>query len=897
DRSLLLSLNPLDRSFRRAEEWPLSHGDADLIEPLLATGRARLREPNGIALRLGNKRALAFSWELDAGGNQTLVAGIGTGHVFGAAWEWYLDAASGEIGRTDAGKLAPFVNDLVSMPDMLPEHVAEAQRALKKRGVASLLPPPHALEVEVARAAQPRALLTLSRPPHDHEPDRLRHGVHARLVFIYDGQSIEPHDPRSELRTRKGESVLLLRREPEFENLIARVLAREGFNAVAQHHYYGYHASAHHTAPIQARVWQRPHPLAGPAIETWARGLVDRCEKFGLTIEAGEDFPVFLGVELGAPELVIEADDEQSSDWFTARLGIELDGVRIDLIPILLRALSDPTATTARGLRVTLPDGRPALVPHERLAAVLALIRDLESRGDSLGVPRAHLAAIVPPPDWRFVPGAEARAFLEEIERFRGLESIAPPPSFVAELRPYQSVGLAWLDFLRRFRFGGVLADDMGLGKTVQLLAHLALERAEGRLDKPALVICPTSVAPNWLAETHRFAPELRVVQLARGDRSATLATLDQQDLVITSYALLLRDAEVLAQRAWSVVVFDEAQWLKNSASLSYRAAVGLKADRKLCLTGTPVENHLGELKAQLDLVVPGLLGDDRRFAKHFRTPIERERDADAAVALRRRVRPFLLRRTKEQVAPELPPRTLIEHSVELGGAQRDLYETIRVQMEKRVRDALIERGFARSRITVLDALLKLRQVCCDPQLVKLPSARTVKESAKREALMDLLPTLIEDGRSILLFSQFTSMLDLIEIDLKQRAQPFLRLDGNTVDRRAPVERFQRGEAPLFLVSLKAGGVGLNLTRADTVILYDPWWNPAAEAQAIDRAHRIGQDKPVFVYELNCVGTVEEKMQALKARKRAVADAVLATGEAALESLGPDDLMALFAAA
>jgi SNF2 family DNA or RNA helicase len=215
--------------------------------------------------------------------------------------------------------------------------------------------------------------------------------------------------------------------------------------------------------------------------------------------------------------------------------------------------------------------------------------------------------------------------------------------------------------------------------------------------------------------------------------------------------------------------------------------------------------------------------------------------------------------------------------------------------MEKRVRDVLASRGLARSHITVLDALLKLRQVCCDPSLVDLPSAKAVAESAKREALMDLLPTLIEDGRSILLFSQFTAMLDLIGADLEARGQAYLRLDGSTIDRRTPVERFQRGEVPLFLVSLKAGGVGLNLTRADTVILYDPWWNPAAEAQAIDRAHRIGQDKPVFVYELNCVGTVEEKMLALKTRKRAVADAVLARGEAALESLTAEDLLALFA--
>ena len=319
-----------------------------------------------------------------------------------------------------------------------------------------------------------------------------------------------------------------------------------------------------------------------------------------------------------------------------------------------------------------------------------------------------------------------------------------------------------------------------------------------------------------------------------------------------------------------------------------------IKAGLRLCLTGTPVENHLGELKAQFDLAFPGLLGDDRHFLQRFRQPIEKSHDPQVARRLRQRLRPFLLRRTKQEVATELPPRTHIAVGIELGEAQRDLYEGIRIQMEKRVRDVLVQRGLARSHITVLDALLKLRQVCCDPRLVDLPSARKVKASAKREALMDLLPTLIEDGRSVLLFSQFTTMLDLIEADVTERGLTFARLDGSTRNRRLPVERFQRGEVPLFLVSLKAGGVGLNLTRADTVILYDPWWNPATEAQAIDRAHRIGQDKPVFVYELTCTGTVEEKMASLKARKRAVAEAVLASGESAIETLQADDLLSLF---
>jgi superfamily II DNA or RNA helicase len=887
DRALVLSLRAQTTSYDDRRRWlVLDEDEGPILERMLATGRARLGAPNGAVLRAGAPRAIVFAWREDEGGAQHLEARLATGEglVLGRGWPWYLDEARGELGRTDAGALAAHRGELQQMPAILPESLESAREALRRRGLAERLPAPRARRVEVRRSRAPRALLTLRRSPYDYDRERLRQGVLASLAFRYDGTTIAADDHRPSLRTVQGDAVTVVLREPEFERTTVRALGREGFRPQG---WYGSGESR------MAREWQRPQALNGiAAIDAWVRGLVERLRPFAIDVVTADDFPTFLGVELDTPSLELEADGE---DWFSARLGIVVDGIPLDLLPVLLRALDDPEAVTARGLRLTLPDGRLALLPRSRLDAILGVLADLERREGGLGMPRARLPSFVAPPDMRFVPGPKAQAFLAEIEGFRGLEVMAPPPGFGAQLRPYQALGLAWLDFLRRYRFGGVLADDMGLGKTVQVLAWLAHERAAGRLAVPALVVCPTSVAPNWRAEAQRFVPELRVMLLTRGDRSTALAELQGQDLVITSYALLLRDLQALANQAWSVAVFDEAQWLKNSASQSHQAARSLRAATRLCLTGTPVENHLGELKAQFDLVLPGLLGDDRQFAQRFRQPIERGRDADAAERLRRRVRPFLLRRTKAEVAQELPPRTLIAQPVELGDAQRDLYEALRAQMEKRVRDALAKRGLAASHITVLDALLKLRQACCDPRLVDLPSARKVKVSAKLETLFELLPTLIEDGRSVLLFSQFTSMLDLIETELRARGLAYVRLDGRTRDRAAPVERFQSGDVPLFLVSLKAGGVGLNLTRADTVILYDPWWNPAAEAQAIDRAHRIGQDKPVFVYELTCSGTVEERMQSLKARKRAVAEAVLAGGEAALSSLSADDLLALFA--
>jgi SNF2 family DNA or RNA helicase len=320
-----------------------------------------------------------------------------------------------------------------------------------------------------------------------------------------------------------------------------------------------------------------------------------------------------------------------------------------------------------------------------------------------------------------------------------------------------------------------------------------------------------------------------------------------------------------------------------------------LKARHHLCLTGTPMENHLGELWSLFHFLLPGFLGDEIRFNSIFRRPIEKGKNDERRKLLARRVAPFILRRRKEEVMKELPPKTEIVQNVELAGAQRDLYESVRLAMHERVKAEVDRKGLSRAHIIILDALLKLRQICCHPQLLSLPSAQKVKESAKFELLMDLLPEMIEEGRRILLFSQFTSMLAIIESALKEQKIPYLRLAGDTLDRATPVARFQNREVPLFLISLKAGGTGLNLTAADTVIHYDPWWNPAVENQATDRAHRIGQDKRVFVYKLMTVGTVEEKIVALQARKRELVEGLLNEERRESVKLTAEDLDVLFA--
>jgi SNF2 family DNA or RNA helicase len=408
----------------------------------------------------------------------------------------------------------------------------------------------------------------------------------------------------------------------------------------------------------------------------------------------------------------------------------------------------------------------------------------------------------------------------------------------------------------------------------VQTLAHVLVEKEAGRLTQPALIVAPVSLMGNWRREAERFTPTLRVLVLHGKDRHDAAAEMASHDLIIAPYSLLQRDRERWLQQAWHLVVLDEAQNIKNANSYAAQVVGELDTRHRLCLSGTPMENHLGELWSLFHFLMPGFLGSQARFKDLFRTPIEKQGDSERLDQLRRRITPFMLRRTKREVAPELPDKIESVSSIELLGKQADLYETVRLSTEKAVREALDSKGLAKSQIHILDALLKLRQVCCDPRLLALASAKKIKQSAKLEHLMEILPEMLAEGRRVLLFSQFTSMLLLIEDELKARNIPWVKLTGQSQKRDELIARFTSGAVPLFLISLKAGGVGLNLPQADTVIHYDPWWNPAVENQATDRAHRIGQTSQVFVYKLVAQGTIEERILALQERKAALADSM-----------------------
>lgn len=491
------------------------------------------------------------------------------------------------------------------------------------------------------------------------------------------------------------------------------------------------------------------------------------------------------------------------------------------------------------------------------------------------------------------------RGFIEKLKTFGGIVPAPMPQGLHADLRVYQKQGLDWLCFLRDYKLAGVLADDMGLGKTLQTLALLILEAEQAQLrgeQRPvSLVVTPTSVLFNWEAEARRFTPTLRVKVLHGPARHAHFDVLRDCDLLITSYALLRRDLNMHLEMPYHYVILDEAQWIKNPESLTAAAARALKANHRLTLTGTPIENRLNELWSQFAFLMPGMLPDLRTFMQQYVFPIERDQDKSCLEELRRRVHPFILRRLKEQVASELPPRTDNVLYCELENAQRQLYEAVLKASREKLQRTLEEKGAGQARMTALDALLKLRQICCHPRLAKLPEALGVEVSCKLELFSDMIQEVLSEGHRVLVFSQFVEMLSVLRTELERLQITYEYLDGRTRDRQERVDRFNAGSAPVFLISLKAGGTGLNLASADYVVHYDPWWNPAVEDQATDRAYRIGQTRPVFSYKLIARNTVEEKILVLQQRKRELARGLLDAGGEFEPELSLQDLEFLLA--
>ncbi len=860
-----------------------------LLQQIVETGRCHWQDKDSPPLQLGEERSARFQWLADELGRQWLHLEVDA-PLLALPLEppWYIDPVEYCCGPLETGVPARVAGALAQAPALDPEAADAVAKRLQE--LDRKLPLPRRLERKEHRGRNPTPCLLLESRPVRNAPASTFGTApvreFARLVFDYGGLRVSGPAPHATVPDPEQEVLWELERDSRAEQRHRKRLRDFAFRAEAA-------APDTYTLPDR-NAWARFWLQGAPALraEGWQ---VEVDSQFRLQVAEIEDWYAEL--------------DEEGRDWFGLELGVTVDGERVNLLPMLSALIRDlPPTNSLAGIPdehlflLPLEDGRLLPLPAARVRPVLQTLLELydpKALDDEGRLPlsRQHsamLADLDQAGALRWTGGERLRRLGERLQSFRGIEPVTPPEGLCATLRGYQQDGLNWLQFLREYEFGGVLADDMGLGKTLQTLAHLLKEKEAGRADRPSLVVVPTSLLGNWRREAAQFTPSLRVLTLHGPKRQASFKEIPNHDLVLTTYPLLGRDAKALTEHCYHLLVLDEAQHIKNPRALAAEAARRLEARHRLCLTGTPLENHLGELWSLFHFLMPGLLGDKHRFQQLYRTPIEKQRDDSRREQLRRRVAPFMLRRTKEAVAPELPPRTEILRTVELEGAQRDLYETVRLALHERVREEIARRGVARSQIVILDALLKLRQICCDPRLVKLEAAHRVKRSAKLDLLMELLPKLINEGRRILLFSQFTSMLALIEEALPKRLE-YVKLTGETRDRDTPIARFQNGEVPLFLISLKAGGTGLNLTAADTVIHYDPWWNPAAERQATDRAHRIGQDKPVFVYKLITEGTVEEKILELQADKARLSASILEEGaKGAGKRLEAEDLQALF---
>ena len=917
---------------------PASSGDSRALARLLGGGTDS-RTPVlpqavtpvlGLLARLGTGRWHATGRTLTLGADRSCAANLKpdlpprSDVILGDAGPWYIDGATGAVGRirvlppsaapVRAAAQAASAPQKAAPPSPVPPRFGIPRSGKPRLGTTgrvpsrsgasrSSAPPPAARRVEPPRVTEPVILdsppapvLRLCRIECPDDNGRLVPTDALTIGFDYEGVLVPSDDERQFVRLqRPGDSAAhqsFVRRDTVAEAASLDLLRQDGFNQMRI-------ADA---ANVKGRI---VYVFRGrDAAERWqlfARERVPALQSLGWRNQIDKDFGPRHVQAVGNYDVRIS---DAAPGSFELDFGIEVDGARIPLLPILSRLLDRggmEAAQVVDGMVVTsLDDGRILKLPADRIGRLLAVMADLieaaRRTADNLVLPQGEAASMLELEDLLPTRWENAAAIETYAERFRRDADIPPvvvPASFKAELRPYQQHGVAWLQHLRAQGVSGFLADDMGLGKTAQTIAHIVIEHAEGRLDRPVLVVVPTSLVANWTAELTKFAPHLRVIVLHGGDRHARRAELDRTEIAITTYTVLARDIEEMKQIPWHLVVLDEAQVIKSPDAKATKAVCRLDTRHRLCLSGTPIENNLQELWSEFTFLMPGLLGSRKGFAKRFRTPIEKNGDAVRRVQLIRRIKPFLLRRTKHEVATDLPPKHTILRRVDLAPEQRELYETIRGTLHDRVREQLAGLGAAQGRIVMLDALLKLRQVCCDPRLVKLPSARLVQASSKLDDLLEMVSEMVPEGRRILLFSQFTSMLDLIKPRLTAAGIRFVELRGDTIDRAEPVRVFESGAVPVFLISLKAGGRGLNLVSADTVIHYDPWWNPAAEDQASDRAHRIGQTKSVFIYKMIAANTVEDRILELQQSKASLANIAL-SGEGELGGLEIDDMEFLF---
>ncbi len=859
--------------------------DASELLPLLK-GRRVIVEPQMMELRFGDEPLRPrFDLELGGEGSQILVRAsfqrpgdprrftTASGAWFEGSPGWYVDAQEG-WARPDDRRVSPAaIRRLLRMPtiseavDRLPELVMQGLPKVALEVGAEL---PELSQVADVVDLEPtfrvaaggtliEAQVSLRAAYEDVEIDVRADGMTLPVI-------VKPPEPGA------GKRAKCIRCDIAAQQAAATRLRDLGL--------------------IPAEDGNRFTARGDVAIGFWTEGIATLPESWDIFVP--DDL-----VEVQVRDEALTANARVSSgvDWLSLRLNFESEGVAVTQEE-LARSLSE-------GRRyVRLADGTFAKLDPQKVREVLQRQAEILGTGGGQGghLPLSQAGRIedLLAQVGRSNVSGDAKEIFKKLRDIDEIKGTRKPRNLKAQLRPYQEQGFHWLWFLHEIGSGGVLADDMGLGKTVQTLALLLAVKSEDAKSegkrKPfkVLIVAPTSVVTNWLREMDKFAPSLRHALWHGAERKERQDELDDADVVVTSYALLRRDEEMLKEIPWRYVIVDEAQQIKNPLSATARAAKRLKSDRRLALTGTPIENRLSEIWSIFDFVSPGLLGPLDKFEERYSRPIEAG-DKVAAERLRATIHPFILRRTKAEVAKDLPEKIEADQFCELTGEQAALYAAVLKEVRAQVMGEVERQGLARSHIQILVGLTRLRQAACDPRLLGLPREFGDEDSGKLVALRELVQTSIAGGHKVLVFSQFVSMLQIVKRAMDDDGVRYAYLDGSTKDRQSVVEWFQSENGPpVFLISLKAGGSGLNLTAADTVIHFDPWWNPAVEDQATDRAHRIGQTKVVTTYRLIAKGTIEEKILELADKKRELVGAVLSEDAGGAKKLTKGDLDELF---
>ncbi|HBN21679.1 MAG TPA: hypothetical protein DD412_00375, partial [Holosporales bacterium] len=869
DVGLLTSISKLPHD--HVENYSLEHAiPKDLLEKIIQTERCHWNAYDGPLISLGDPKTSSLSWTVLQDGSQKL-----TCETLGENEETFIDTApkyintkTGVCGALDLGLPEKLAFALLKAPTLNPLEADKVKEKLAQYSQSmptpAPIPLPQKTEIIEAQNIKPIPHLTLYgenfiRGSYYYAQDKTGEITGcANLSFLYLGVPVGriEHDSRPTLTSFDEGKVKATQRNFQAEK--KHLLQLKQKHLFSLERYKATHNIKGH--PWNSPIWddfiagsKKHEPGSKALTNAWDEFMVKdipELQKKGWEITILDSFPHQI---LTADEgWYTDIEEGSGIDWFSFELGVNVEGEKTNLLPILLQALHDQNhafhdekakITPETLWHFTMADGTKLALPAQRVQKMMSFLNGIfsykELNKDGALMFSAMEAAqaldmqeITEHLNEEWQGSQKLLELGQKLKDFKGIEPVSVPKTVKADLRPYQQEGLNWLQFLRDYNFSGILADDMGLGKTLQALSHIASIKANDDRAKPVLIITPTSVAFNWQMEAEKFTPSLKVLVLHGPDRKENFEKVPDHDIVVTTYPLISRDEKFFLGQEFDTVILDEAQYIKNAQTKLNKTICQLNADHRLSLTGTPVENHLNELWAQFNFLMPGFLGSKKEFKKSFRDPIEKHQSTDIQKALARRVKPFVLRRDKNQVMAELPPKTVIVRNIELDKDQRDLYESIRISMHKKVAAAIAQKGLAKSHITVLDALLKLRQTCCDPSLLKIKAAQDIKKSAKLETLLDMLEEMIEEGRKILLFSQFTSMIKIIEERLAKKGIKHVKITGSTKDRKPPVEAFQKGDIPLFIISLKAGGTGLNLTAADTVIHYDPWWNPAVEEQA-----------------------------------------------------------------